>query len=141
MTSGGHLAIFQFKLFGQKLNLRNEISFRRGEVKKGELFLVSSSLVPAYNVYLLPKERLVVEKIKALLTRRKSRDFFDLYYILRSEELRRALRLEKEQREKILLGLEKEDPREIGKELKALLPIDFWKLIKNLPEAIKNQLG
>lgn len=140
-TTGGHLAIVQFHLFGEKITIRNEVSSREKEIKKGESFVITSEIVPSYTVYLLPREKLVTEKIQALLTRGKPRDLFDLYFILRKEELRKVLRVDKKQRKQILDFLKKQNRAEINKELKILLPPDFWQVIKDLPTAIINQLA
>lgn len=139
-TSGGHLAILKFRFFGENVEVRNEISFRKEEVKAGEPFIITSEIVPTYTVYLLPKEKLISEKIMTLLVREKPRDFFDLYFIFRKDELRRVIKFKKGQREKILTLLEKQDKKKLERELKALLPIDFWSVIKDLPQAIKKEL-
>lgn len=139
-TSGGHLAILKFRLFGENIKVRNEISFRKEGVKAGEPFVIAPEIVPSYTVYLLPKEKLVSGKIRALLAREKPRDFFDLYFIFRKDELRRVIKFKKGQREEILTLLEKQDKKRLERELKVLLPIDFWKVIKDLPQAIKKEL-
>lgn len=140
-TSGGHLTILEFRLFGENIKVRNEISFRKHIRRKRKPIVVTSEIVPVYTVYLLSREELVAEKIGALLTRRKPRDFFDLYFILRKEELRKELKLQVKQRKRILRFLEKQDKKKIEQELKTLLPKDFWKIIKDLPTAIRNQLA
>lgn len=139
-TSGGHLAIVNFSLLGEKIELRNEISFRPKGSFKSEVLMVTSQIAPAYKVYALGKELIVKEKVKALLARGKPRDFFDLYFILRKEELRQALKLKPEQREMIILKLESQEKIEIKRELKRLLPKSFWQIIKDLPTALKKEL-
>lgn len=139
-TSGGHLAIISFSLLGKRLELRNEISFRPQKALRGEILLVTSQITPAYKVYALSKELLVGEKVRALMTRQKPRDFFDLYFILRKEELRQVLKLTPEQRKKIITQLGNRDKVEIGRELKRLLPKSFWHIVKDLPSALKKEL-
>jgi predicted nucleotidyltransferase component of viral defense system len=60
------------------------ISARNGRDIKGEIDSVANNFVPTYNIFHLPQELLVEEKIfDALLNRRKARDFYDLYFIMR----------------------------------------------------------
>ena len=82
-TSGGYLAIILFDLADERIKLQFEISLREGE-KKGELTTIAGDFVPPYTIMSLMTEQLVGEKIQALLTRQKPRDFYDLYFILRS---------------------------------------------------------
>jgi predicted nucleotidyltransferase component of viral defense system len=83
----------------------------------------------------------VAEKARALITRQKPRDIFDLYFILRNEQLRKWLKLTEEEREMILSLLKEKDKREINRELKNLLPKSFWPIIKDLPMVLKWELG
>jgi len=139
-TSGGFLSILKVDLFGLNFEIFQEISFRPEKFLSKELALVSSELIPSYRVYLLAREKLVEEKLTALLTRQKPRDFFDLYYFFRNQELHRFLKLDSEKRKKILDFLEKQDKKKINHELKSLLPKSFWLLIKDLPSALKGEL-
>lgn len=139
-TSGGHLAILEFNLLGEKLELRNEISFRPQRFLARETTIIASEITPAYKIFLLDRRMMVKEKIEALLTRQKPRDFFDLYFILRKEELRQVLELEAEQRKKIISYLKEQDKKIISNELKRLLPKSFWSVIKDLPQALKREI-
>ena len=139
-TAGGHLAILGFDLLGEKLELRNEISFRPQKVLAKETAMITSKIAPAYKIYLLDRKTIVKEKVNALITRQKPRDFFDLYFILRNEELRRALKLKPQERKKVTSLLKKQNKAEISRELKRLLPKSFWRLIKDLPAVLKREL-
>lgn len=139
-TSGGHLAIFTTQIFGENLELINEISFRAKESLDKETVLVASELTPSYTISLLEKKILVKEKLQALITRQKPRDFFDLYFILRKQELRQALKIEKKQKENIILNLKKQNKGGIARELKKLLPSSFWSIVKDLPTALEREL-
>ena len=85
-TSGGYLAIVSFKVGSNSLALQIEISLREGR-KSGEATTVVSDFVPPYTLIALAREQLVDEKIQALLHRKKARDFYDLYFILRANLL------------------------------------------------------
>jgi len=140
-TAGGFLAILAVNLFGLDFELFQEVSFRSTKFLKEELALVSSEIMPAYRIYLLSREILVAEKLDALLTRQKPRDFFDLYYIFRNHQLHQVLKLDSDSAEKIIEFLAKQDKKKINQELKNLLPISFWPIIKDLPKALKAELG
>lgn len=154
-TSGGHLANMVVSLFEEKVEIQNQISFRESgplrppsreagsEVSKGggENIVVATSLVPAYSIYLLDRAILVEEKIQALIERAKPRDFFDLYFILRKEELRKLLTIDSAQREKVLARVESQSRRNLERELKELLPRSFWRVISDLPAALKKEFA
>lgn len=82
-TSGGYLGILDLGFSGYRVRILFEVSLRRKNGFKGHGVLIASDLVPAYTVTLLPEEALVEEKLAALLDRRKPRDFFDCYFMLR----------------------------------------------------------
>jgi predicted nucleotidyltransferase component of viral defense system len=83
-TSGGYLAIFQFKTNEYESRIQIEISLRNGKKGLGTATLIQSDLVVPYTLIHLSEKALVAEKIQACLTRGKARDFYDLYFILRS---------------------------------------------------------
>lgn len=139
-TSGGHLAILQIESLGEKFELYQEVSFRSKKNLAGEIVVISPSTTPSYNVYLLERKLLVGEKIQALLTRQKPRDFFDLYYILRREELRQAVKLDNTERKAIFSLLDHLAKEKIFVELKDLLPKSFWPVINDLPKVLKSEL-
>ena len=152
-TSGGHLANMIVNLFEEKVEIQNQISFRENDPlhppsreadseaseRNGENIVVTTSLAPSYSIYLLGRAILVSEKIKALIERAKPRDFFDLYFILRKEELRKVLKVEGIQREKILNRIESQKRGHLERELKELLPKSFWQVISDLPAALKKE--
>lgn len=139
-TSGGHMAIIKAGLLGEEVEIQNQISFRSRAKVAGENVVVTSSIAPTYNVYILDRKILIAEKIEALLERAKPRDFFDLYFILRDQELRPYLQLNEGQKEKILGNLGKQRKEELARELKRLLPSSFWQVVKDLPSALKREL-
>lgn len=140
-TSGGHLTNMIVNLFEEKIQISSQISFREHKASKkdGENIVVTTNLVPTYSIYLLERVILVEEKIKALIDRAKPRDFFDLYFILRKEELRRIIKIDGIQRQKVLALIEKQNKRDLERELKELLPRSFWQVINDLPAALKRE--
>src|SRR3990172_6246807 len=140
-TSGGHLAIIKADLLGEEVEIQNQISFRpRGNVA-GENVVINSGIAPAYNIHILDRKILIAEKIQSLIERAKPRDFFDLYFIFRDQKLRRHLQFDEGQREKVLGNLEKQRKEELARELKRLLPRSFWPVVKDLPAALKREMG
>lgn len=83
-TTGGYLSTINFMLFGQTIPIQIEVSFREKE-NKGELSTITSDFIPPYTLTVLAEEQLVSQKMRALLSRRKARDFYDLYFILRKQ--------------------------------------------------------
>ena len=85
-TSGGYLAVAQFSLSDFEVKSQLEISLRNGTTK-GEVTTVENDYIPTYTLVQLAEAQLVTGKIRALLDRRKPRDFYDLYFMLRTRLL------------------------------------------------------
>jgi len=82
-TTGGYLAIVVFTIGTDKVIIRLEVSLREGD-KRGVVETIVSDFIPPYTITALAKNQLVGEKMQALLTRKKPRDFYDLYYMIRA---------------------------------------------------------
>jgi predicted nucleotidyltransferase component of viral defense system len=126
-TSGGYIGFLSLEILNETVSIELNISKRMGAHKNGEVVLISSDFIPAYNLIQLPQEELVNEKIKALLDRSKPRDFFDLYFILRSNLLPAQ---QKGVLSQVLDKLEKQE-YDFSKELKIFLPKSYHSIIKN----------
>ena len=134
-TSGGYLAIVTFRTGPDAVAVQLEISLREG-AKKGEAVTIVSEFLPAYTVVALEREQLVDEKIQALLTRRKARDFYDLYFILRANLL-------PAQRKDVLsqvLAIVKASRIDFDKELKAFLPRSHWAIIREFSTPLEREI-
>lgn len=136
-TSGGYLSaiVFESSEF-QKVIIQLEISFRKNNLK-GDVTTISSDFTLPYTINGLSQELLIDEKVQALLSRRKPRDFYDLYFILRSNLLPPA---KKNVLSGILSILEKTDIN-FGKELKIFLPKSHWAIIKNFKLTLEHEIG
>lgn len=135
-TSGGYLANLVFKgAEFQPVVLQLEVSFRQDKLV-GEIITVSGDFVPPYTVCALSLEWLVLEKIKALLERRKPRDFYDLYFILRSS----LLPVSKRGVLKEVLEIVGDVEINFEKELKLFLPKTHWAVIKNFKTVLKTEI-
>ena len=136
-TSGGWIGIFLFHILGNKIRVVNEISYRDKE-KEGSFVLVSSSFIPPYRVFALEPRILVEEKINALVTRKKPRDIFDLYFILRDTRLRKFYSPKK--KELILNFIRDAKGSDIERDLGDFLPLSYKPLLKELVDKILDEL-
>ena len=115
------------------------ISSRNGHEIKGEVDSIASEFVPTYNIFHLSQTEIINEKVfGALLQRKKARDFYDLYFIMRKGLLTN------EQKEKlneikaqIILKTEEID---FKTELGVLLPQDQQAIIKDFKTVLLSEL-
>lgn len=126
LTSGGCLGIFKagFKELVTEVHL--EVSLRLKERIVGETIVVPGPYLPAFVVFILPEKGLIEEKYRAVLTRSKPRDFFDLYFILRV-----GLALPSMKKEEILQVMERLEPADIKQGLKRFLPKSMKPILKD----------
>lgn len=132
-TSGGYLAIIDF---ANKISISLQISFRGGETK-GEVVTIPNDFIPVYTVLALSADHLVREKTQALFDRKKPRDFYDLYFILRDPRLRPSL--PKDQLSKALKILQALDIN-FEFELKQFLPRSHWMIIRDFKINLANEI-
>jgi len=135
LTSGGYLTIVTFQANHESIAVQLEISLREGE-KRGEAIMITSDLIPAFIIISLDREQLVAEKIQALLSRKKARDFYDLYFILR------ANLLPPERRGVLNSTLEVLNGSRINfeKELKEFLPRSHWAIMRDFPRSLEREI-
>jgi len=136
-TSGGYLAKFQ-ALIGQiPVNGKLEVSFRSRKLLSGQSLTITSQLLPPYTLCAYEEEKLVKEKLNALLTRAKVRDFYDLYFILRAKL---KINLRSEEINQIIKKLEKRNRGIFSKELKLFLPNSHHRVLRDFKENLKREL-
>lgn len=135
-TSGGFFAIVSFEVFEQPIEVQIEVSLREEE-KRGEVMAVTNNdYVPTFNVVSVTEDQLVSGKIRALLDRKKPRDFYDLYFILRS---RLAVAQKGEVLPRVLKALNASSLN-FEKELKQYLPKSHWAIIKDFKKILEREL-
>lgn len=135
-TSGGYLAIFQFRTNEYKSRIQIEVSLRNELKGLGSTALIHSDLVVPYTLVHLKEEILITEKIQACLTRGKARDFYDLYFILRSRmAFKDAFIQDKQLKAKILKVIES-GKLDFKRELKEFLPVNQHMIIKGFPKTL-----
>lgn len=139
-TSGGYLAIFQFQTSEYKSQIQLEISLRNGKKALGAAVLIQSDLVAPYTLIHLKEEQLIAEKIRACLSRGKARDFYDLYFILRSRMAFKEAFIQDKQLKAKILDVVKSEKLDFKHELKVFLPVNQHRIIKGFPETLVTEI-
>lgn len=140
-TSGGYFGVASFRMFEYPpIGVEINVSARNGRSIIGEVDSVANNFVPTYTVIHLPQIEIVEEKIfDALIKRKKPRDFYDLYIIMRkgmiSLDQKRKLA---EIKDNIIL-----DAKQINfkNELGAFLPVDQQGIIRDFPAMLERELN
>ncbi len=102
--------------------------------------LIQSDLVPAYTLYHLNEQDLVREKVEAGLTRGKARDFYDLYFILRSRmAFSEVFSKDKTIKSKLVNAVSKQR-LDLKSELKRFLPVSQHILLRNFNKTVLSEL-
>lgn len=140
-TSGGYYGEARFNIYEHAIALEINVNVKAGETVSGEYKLVHGDFAPNYGLQLLPETILVQEKVQALMIRQKPRDFYDLYFMLRtgliSPERREILRQ--------VLPIVETTRIDFRQELEVFLPQDHQAIIRdfknNLMAEIKRNIG
>lgn len=81
-TSGGYLGIAKFRAYEKTIEIRIEVSLRRGRKTNVTRALIDNEYIPAYTLIHLPVEEIIKGKLDALFARKKPRDFYDYFFLL-----------------------------------------------------------
>ena len=135
-TSGGYLATMQFGNNGDRIATRVEISLRNGKKESGELVTIASDFIPPYAIVQLVQTQLVEGKIAALLSRKKPRDFYDFYFLLRANMIPIK---SKELLQGAFDALQASHIR-FDYELKRFLPESHWPMIRKFKQALEREI-
>lgn len=135
-TTGGYLSTIDFVLFGQTVPIQIEVSFREKE-NRGELFTIASVFIPPYTAVVLAEDQLIAGKMKALQVRKKPRDFYDLYFILRKNLLPPT---QKGILSEVLKALQSADIN-FENELKQFLPKSQWAIIRDFKTTLEREIN
>ncbi len=134
-TSGGYLAILSFTISHVNISIQLEISLREKK-KKGETATIASDFIPSYLIVHLEKNELIKEKMQALLSRKKPRDFYDVYFLLRANLITI--------KERAMLSKVSQELKNIRipfeKELKLFLPKNHRMIIKDFKTALEREI-
>jgi len=140
-TTGGYFGVATFKILDyQPVGVEINVSSRNSREIRGEVDSVANDLVATYTLIHLPENELVEEKIfGALRERKKPRDFYDLYFIMRkgilSPDQKKRLAAIKDE---IIADAKKMDFRA---ELGVFLPADQQAIIRDFPAILKRELN
>ena len=139
ITSGGYLGEIFYNLYGFKGCILFEVSSRK--IKRNlsqETTTIVSEFFPPYIIEHLAASKIVEEKILALLERKKPRDFYDLYFILRHPLLRTYVPRNKiEELNKLVI----KGKVNFARELKTFLPLSHQSILKNFKKNLLKELA
>jgi predicted nucleotidyltransferase component of viral defense system len=136
-TTGGYLGVIHYELFDLAEDIKFEVSLRKGKRVAGELASIVSDFTIPYTLVHFPTRELVGEKVAALLSRGKPRDYYDLYFILRHAGLNKFV--DKKNLKAILVNLESEKI-DFKRDLSVLLPASHRLLVKDLKKILKREI-
>lgn len=135
-TTGGYFANLTFLIENIKIPILLQFS-KRKKTDKHEIVTISNEFVPPYTISLLSRQQLIEEKIQALLTRSKPRDFYDIYFLIRSNLINQSQK-QSLSRVKAILSSSKIN---FSYELKQFLPKSHWPIIKNFSQNLQTELN
>ena len=136
-TTGGYLGVIHYNTSEQSEDMKFEVSLRKVGSISGELITIASELVPPYVLMQISPKKLVSGKMDALLSRKKPRDYYDLYFMLRNQELNRLV--DKKILKKASENL-KSERIDFKKELSVLLPASHQMILKNFVNILSNEI-
>ena len=139
-TKGGYfgLAIIYIEPY-PPINIEINISTRNAKNLQSEVDSITNNFIPAYTLYHLAQEEIVSEKIfGALVERKKPRDYYDLYFMLRNNML-------SIKQKKALVKIAKDiidTAKDINfqTELGVFLPISQQAIIKDFPKTLEREM-
>ena len=140
-TSGGYFGVATFRMFDYPpVSVEINVSTRGEHNISGEVDSVSNDFVPTYTLIHLPQKDLVEEKIfGALLKRKKPRDFYDLYFMMRRGMISNEQKKKLSEVKDVILA----DTKNINfrGELGTFLPTDQHQIIKDFPVMLERELN
>jgi len=134
-TSGGYFSDIEYKLNDTNIPILLQFSKRKKD-DTNEIVTISNDFIPPYTISLLSREQLFEEKIQALLTRSKPRDFYDIYFLIRSNLISQN---QKQLLSQVVIKL-KTTNINFDHELKQFLPKSQWAIIKNFKHSLNTEL-
>lgn len=134
-TSGGYFADITFKFEAVSIPILLQFSKRKTN-DTHEIVSISSDFILPYTIILLNREQLFEEKIQALLTRSKPRDFYDIYFLIRSNLINQT---QKQLLSQVRAKLESSKIN-FSHELKQFLPKSHWLIIKDFSHNLYREL-
>lgn len=139
-TSGGYFGLATLHISNHPpINIEiNVQSYNENDIK-GEVDNIANNFVPTYTLYHLPQKDIVDEKIfGALIERKKPRDYYDLYFIMRNRmlSLDQKTRLSKIAKEIITSSQQVDFQSELG----TFLPADQQSIIRDFSQTLEREM-
>ena len=140
-TSGGYFGIATLNVPDYPaINIEINVSTRSDSELKAEVDSVANSFVPTYTIYHLSQEELVNEKVfGALLKRKKPRDYYDLYFMMR----RNMLSVEQKQKLSIHAAQIIQSCKQVDfqGELGAFLPASQQAIVRDFSQTLEREMN
>lgn len=136
-TTGGYLAKFSTTLYGETVPIDIQASFRKSKEREYEAIDIINEYIPTYTALLMPKNAMIDEKIQAALTRSKPRDFYDIYFLLRSGVLTSTHKKQLTQVKTILF----QKKIKFADELSHFLPRSMKMIADSFPQPLLTELN
>ena len=140
-TSGGYFGVATlFVPDYPPINIEINVSTRSENELKAEVDSVANEFVPTYTIYHLSQEELVNEKVfGALLERKKPRDYYDLYFMMR----RNMLSAEQKQKLSAYTAQIIQSSKQIDfqGELGVFLPASQQAIVKDFSQTLEREMS
>lgn len=134
-TANGYLGLIGFVIHDKEVEIKLELSYReKGCV--GRLVVIDNPYIPSYTLYALDQVNAINQKVTALLTRHKPRDFYDIYFLLQANLLTSENKAQLVQINDVLQST----TVNFDKELKIFLPQSHWKIIEDFKATLSDEL-
>lgn len=139
-TGGGYIGLASLYAEGYSpITIEINISFRNGRSIQPEVDSISNNFVSTYILYHLPQSELVEEKVfGALVARKKPRDYYDLYFMMR----RGMLSAEQKKRLGDIASKIINDAKGVDfqGELGTFLPVSQQPIIRSFPQTLEREM-
>lgn len=141
-TTGGYIADIRLNILGFATGIKSNLQVKHSpDDLKSEVHLIENPpFLPAYSVVALSRERVVEEKVQALVSRYKPRDFFDFYFICRRDDLKGFVPRDAATINAIKNVLANVSDKSLEDDLKPFLPRNMHPIIKDLKVRIEQLL-
>ena len=136
-TTGGYLGIIHYEIYDFTEDMKFEISLRRSKKLSKEITTIANDYAPAYTIVSVPGAEIVEGKTEALLKRKKPRDYYDIYFLLRHPQLHKFV--EKTRLKEVMKNLEKERIN-FKQELSVLLPASHQLILKDFKKTLIQEI-